>query len=103
MTKPEFVAGASASLNQTISKIMKFLQDEGSRPSRDLRACLDEKIADLAERWYKRGVRRGHIESYKEFVDKGTLSGKLRYKSQREFFKGQKRQVRVTSKIKTKP
>ena len=88
--------------NRTISQIMEFLQDESTRPSRNLRAFLDEKIADLTERWYKAGFQRGHKESYKVFKDTGTLPKRLRYKGQREFFKGQKRKVRVTSRIKAR-
>jgi hypothetical protein len=67
-----------------------------------LRDFLHKKLADLSEYWYKRGVKRGHIESHKEYKATGTLSARLQYKGKKEFFDGQERRVRVTSKIKTK-
>lgn len=106
MVGQDFVRGCSKSLYKTINGIMTFLGDDAKRPGgkgTNLRDFLHEKLADLAEHWYKRGLRRGHMESYKEFKAKGAVPAKFRYKSTREFFKGQKRQVRVTSKIKTPP
>lgn len=103
MANRDLVTGRSESLNKTISEIMKFLRDGSGRPGgrgANLRDFLNEKLADLAEYWYKRGVRRGHMESHKEFKATGTLSARLRYKGKREFFDGQKRRVRVTSRIK---
>lgn len=105
MVSRDLVRGRSESLNKTISEIMKFLGDDAERPGGtgvDLRDFLHEKLADLAEYWYKRGVRRGHMESHKQFKATGTLSAKLRYKGKREFFEGQERRVRVTSRIKTR-
>jgi hypothetical protein len=105
MANRDLVQGRSESLNKSISEIMKFLGDASRRPGGmgvDLRGFLHEKLADLAEYWYKHGVRRGHMESHKEFKATGALSGKLRYKGKREFFEGQERRVRVTSKIKTR-
>ena len=40
----EFAAGASASLNKTITAMMKFLEDDGDRPSRNFRTFLYKKI-----------------------------------------------------------
>lgn len=82
---------------------MTFLEDGGWRPGgpgADLRGFLREKRADLAEYWYKRGVRRGHRGSREAFLNEGTVPAKLVYKGRREFFKDQKRRVRVTSRIK---
>ena len=103
MASQDPAQGSAKSLNKTISEIMKFLKDDAERPRDHLRNFLHEKLADLAEHWYKRGVRRGHLESHKEFKATGAVSAKLRYKSEREFFEGQERRVRVTSKIKTPP
>ena len=105
MATPERIKGRAESLNTTITEVMDFLGDEAKRPGgwgAKLRPFLHEKLADLAERWYKRGVRRGHMECHKEFKATGALSRKLRYAGNREFFVGQKRAVRVTSKIKRK-
>jgi hypothetical protein len=95
--------GASKSLNLTISEIMEFLGDNAKRPGgtgADLRAFLHEKIADFGKHWYKRGTRRGHMETYKTWKETGRVSRKFRFKTEREFFDGQMRRVRVTSKIK---
>lgn len=105
MSNRDLVKGRSDSLNKSISEVMKSLGDAGKRPGGlgvDLRGVFHEKLADFARYWYKRGVRRGHMESYKEFKATGTLPAKLRYKGKREFFEGQERPVRVTSRIKTR-
>jgi hypothetical protein len=106
MATREHIEGRSESLNKTITEVMKFLGDNAtSRPGgwgAKLRPFLHEKLADLAEHWYKRGIRRGHIECHKEFKATGSLSRRLRYSANREFFAGQQRSVRVTSKIKRK-
>jgi hypothetical protein len=93
------VAGSSATLNKIITEIMTFLKDNGPRPGgsgADLQAFLDEKIGDLVVYWFNRGFRRGVIESRKV----GIVPSTVRYIHRRAFFKGQKREVRVTSKLK---
>lgn len=100
----DFTRGASKSLNLTITEIMEFLEDNAKRPGgigADLRAFLHERIADFGEHWYKRGIRRGHMETYKKWKETGRVSKTFRFKTGREFFEGQTRRVRVTSKIKT--
>jgi len=103
MASKDLVHGASKSLNKTISEIMRFLGDnsrrQGGKGTR-LRDFLHEKIADFGTYWYKRGVRRGHMESYKEFKKTGEVAMKFHYEGKREFFRGLERRVRVTSKIK---
>ena len=103
MSTRERIEGRSESLNKTITEVMEFLDDDAGRPGgwgATLRTFLHEKLADLAEYWYKRGVRRGHMECHKEFKATGSLSRRLRYTGKREFFAGQERSVRVSSKIK---
>ncbi len=105
MATLERIEGRSDSLNATITEVMEFLDDKAHRPGgwgARLRPFLHGKLADLAEYWYKRGVRRGHIECHKEFKTTGSLSRRLRYTGQREFFTGQERSVRITSNIKRK-
>lgn len=90
-TNRERMRGRSDSLNKTITEVMTFLKDDGERPGgrgARLRHFLHEKLADFAEYWYKRGVRRGHMECHKELEATGTLSTELRYKGNREFFEG---------------
>lgn len=102
MTIKTPVAAASASLNKTITEIMEFLEDDGDRPSADFRPFLREKIADLGEHWFKRGFRRGHIESQKHFRETGEVPDKLRYSGDREFFNGESRTVRTRSTLRLK-
>ena len=105
MATKERIEGRSESLNKTISEVMEFLGDGADRPGgfgAKLRPFLHEKLADLAEHWYKRGVRRGHIECHKEFKATGSLPRKLRYTGKRELFAGQNRSLRVSSRIKRK-
>jgi DNA-binding transcriptional MerR regulator len=98
----DLIEGQSRSLNLTISEIKAFLGDSGKRPAEaKLRDFLHEKLADLSKHWYKRGVKRGHMESYKEWKATRKVSKRFRYKATREFFDGQKSRVRVTSKIKS--
>ena len=47
----DFAAGAASALNRSITEIMKHLADDGSRPHGALRKLLDEKLADLCQRW----------------------------------------------------
>lgn len=99
----EAAKGASKSLNKTIKEIMEFLgQKKKHQPRKGLRPFLREKLADLAEKRYRRGFRRGHMESHKKFVETGAFPSELSYVCEREFFKNQTREVHVTSKIKTK-
>lgn len=93
--------GASKSLNLTITEIMQFLKDHAKRPADKLRPYLHRKIAKLGAHWYKRGVRRGHMEVYKEWKKTGRVPITFSFKAEREFYEGQTREVRVTSKIKT--
>ena len=105
MPTKDLVRGRAQSLNKTITEVMKFLADGSQRPggpAAGLRNFLHEKLADLGEYWYKRGVKRGHIESQKAFEGKRRVPSKLHYNGRREFFKGRKREVQVTSKIKTR-
>jgi hypothetical protein len=95
MTKNS-AAGASASLNKTISEIMKFLNSREPRPTAALRVFLREKIGDLGERWYRRGFNRGHRESRKQ-MRKGKVPRTLRYDATRKFFRGSRRTVRLKS------
>jgi hypothetical protein len=105
MSSSDLATGRAEALNKTITEIMKFMKDSGNRPGGPrarLRPFLREKVGDLAERWYKRGVRRGHIQSYEQFKATGRLSRRLLYETEREFFQGQNRQISITSRIKRK-
>jgi hypothetical protein len=74
MAEGTFVAGASASLNQTISEIMEFLDDE-----------------------------RGHIESWKRFRADSDVPRDLQFECSRHLFPGQHREITLDSKIPRRP
>jgi hypothetical protein len=90
----EIAKGASKSLNKTISEIMEHLGDERRRPKAKLRKFMRARIGDLCEHWYKRGFRRGHMQSVK------TLSEPLRYECSRKLSPGQNRKITLISTIK---
>jgi hypothetical protein len=95
--------GASQSLNKTITEIMDFLADEGERPGPGrgkLRPFLHDKIGDLAERWFKRGFNRGHIESHRAFKTAAKVPRRLEYECSRELSPGQERALTLKSTIK---
>lgn len=103
MARSDRIKGCSQAINKTITEITDFLDDDSPRPGgrgSNLREFLREKLADLAEYWYRRGYTRGHTESHKASAAKGKVPSKLVYKGKREFFEGQKRRVRAVSRIK---
>ncbi len=103
MARGDTVEGSSKSLNKTIKEIKKFIGDSAKRPrDKKLREHLSALLAKVGERWYKRGFRRGHIESYKKFKATGRFPSKLRYDKKKEFFTDQRRQVSVESKMKSR-
>jgi len=89
--------GASKSLNKTITEVMKFLEDSGDRPNAGLRPFLHEKIGDLAERWYRRGFSRGHIQSRKAFLSDSTVPRTLDYSCTRTLSPKQVRDIDLRS------
>lgn len=95
----EFAAGASASLNKTITAMMNFLEDDGKRPSRNFRGFLYRKIADANEYWYRRGFNRGHRESFACLRDTGKIPNVLKYECTREFFTNRKRDIEMNSRL----
>ena len=100
MAKHDAAAGASKSLNKTITEIMKHLGDKEDRPRKRLREYLHEKIGDLSEHWFKRGFNRGHIESRKQFKETKTVPRKLKYDCSRKLSPGQNREIELESTIK---
>ena len=99
--KHDFAAGASASLNKTITAIERFLEDKGNRPPSGLRAYMFDRQADLAVKWYRRGFKRGHEETAKQ-CKKGRVPRVLRYHATREFFIDNERTIRLKSTLKKK-
>lgn len=97
------VKAYSKSLNVTITKLMKALHDHGKRPGgrgANLREFLHDKMADFGHYWYRRGVRRGHMESRKTWLKTDEVPKKFVYKATRVFFDGRVRDVKVKSKAK---
>lgn len=99
--KHDFAAGASASLNKTITAMETFLEDKGDRPTRGLRDYLSAQLCDLAVKWYRHGFSRGHRESKKRSRH-GRIPRVLRYDATREFFTDDERTVHLKSTLKKK-
>jgi hypothetical protein len=97
--KHDFAAGASASLNKTITAMESFLEDKGDRPVRGLRDYLLAQLGDLAVKWYRHGFSRGHNESNKQSM-RGRIPRILRYDATREFFTDDERTVHLKSTLK---
>ena len=100
--KKAHAAGASKSLNKTITEVMKFLGDEAERPAKGLRAFLHDRMGDLAEHWYRKGFNRGHRESYEAFKSEGKVPARLNVEKMRNLSPNQERQVSLKSRIKKK-
>jgi hypothetical protein len=80
---------------------MEFLEDDSQRVAAGkLRPFLHEKLADLAEKWLKRGFKRGCIEVEREFKMEGSFPVSVRYEGSRELFTGHDRPVRLSWKSK---
>lgn len=99
--KRDFAAGASASLNKTITALQTFLGDDDDRPERGLRDYLFAQLGDLAAKWYRHGFNRGHRETIKQ-TRHGRTPRTLRYDATREFFLGTKKTVHLKSSLKRK-
>ena len=94
-----FIAGASASLNLSITEIMDFLGHNDPRPGQELRSFLYEKIGDLGVNWYKKGFNRGHMESYAAYKENDEVPRVLRYECTRETFAGEVHELSLKSAI----
>ncbi|WP_460255566.1 hypothetical protein [Acidiphilium sp. MT5] len=81
---------------------MKHLADDGPRPGKGLRQFLREKIGDLAETWFRKGFNRGHRESYAANEQGEGVPTTLEYECTRKLSPGQRRELELSSTIKTK-
>jgi hypothetical protein len=95
----DFAAGAASALNRSITEIMEHLADDGSRPHGALRKLLDEKLADLCQRWYRKGFNRGHRESHRAFQRRKRVPCTLRFSATRNFAPRQRRQIILESTL----
>lgn len=103
MAKNAHAAGASKSINKTISEIEGFLQNAGvNAPAGKLRPMLHASIADLAEKWYRRGFKRGCIEAKDAYKETGKFPKEVTYDGSRELFIGQKRDLELVWRAKPK-
>lgn len=101
MSKQDEKIGAAKSLNKTITEIEAFLQTGRERPSaHELREVLHEQLADLAEKWFKKGFKRGCIEAQRAYRTDGIFPERVRYDGNRELFTGRDRDVRLSWKTK---
>ena len=96
----EDLPGAAKSLHKTISELIEHLEHEGTRPNRDLRLFMYEKIADLTEEWLEYGFYLGHRQSYRALRDDGEIPATLEYEEGSwEVAPGQFRRIDVSSRI----
>lgn len=81
--------GASKSLNKTIAELEEFVQAGRERlPDEKLREVLHEHLADLAEKWFERGFKRGCVEARRGYRAEGSFPTRVKYNGNRELFTG---------------
>ncbi|TAJ36851.1 MAG: hypothetical protein EPO55_20210 [Reyranella sp.] len=101
--------GSSTVKKVAASKVYKLVRKDirtflGSNPPprtpvRLLRSELWDEIALLCERWYRRGCRRGFMETRDHFKSTGKMPKHLRYEYMtKEFFHKRARTGTVTKK-----
>ena len=77
MVHEERAAGASASLNKTITELMEYMENAEARPSTDLRQFMYDKIGDIAEWWAQEGFYWGHGMACWESFRQGEVPATL--------------------------
>ena len=93
-------AGASASLNKTITDIMSYMEDDGARPSAGFRDFMNHKLADLAESWAQEGFYYGHCEANRAQREDGEIPATMTYDyGNTELFPGVQRNLFLKSRI----
>lgn len=97
-------AGASASINKTLSEIEAILDGEDLEPSGELRTKLREKLLnsleEVGQHWYKRGFNRGHREAYAAAALTGKVPRKLKACKARSFTaSSQKARIQLRSTV----
>jgi hypothetical protein len=94
---PGYVEGASASLTLSMEEIEAVLGGIVlGPPGGPLRKELRAKISELSKRWFRRGFRRGCIETQRDWKATGKFPKKVTYDARRDFFDGRKRPVNVS-------
>ena len=95
------IEAASNSLKLSIAEIEAHLEGKGIRGTPGhYRAELHGALAEFAAHWYRRGFNRGHRESYELFEDTGAVPKALRAKVKRDLFAGNRKSVKLRSRIK---
>ena len=101
-----FAAGASASINKTISEIEAIVGGKnlghGSPKRAQLRAKLKNAVMRSSKSWYKKGFMRGHRESYHAHKLSGRVPRTLSVQVEREFIPNSPSIVSLKSKIRSK-
>lgn len=85
----EFMRGASASLNKTISEIEAMLADEkvekGGKLRKKLREKLKEMLEDNAMDWLQHGFKGGHAVAARDFAESQTFPRDIEVTVTRQF------------------
>ncbi|SDG06603.1 MULTISPECIES: hypothetical protein [unclassified Duganella] len=103
----EFMRGASASLNKTISEIESILAGEKIEKSGKLRKKLREKLKEMLEEvamdWVKHGFKGGHAVAARDFVETQAFPRNIEITVTRQFplrkVSKKSRQLTLKSKI----
>ncbi len=86
--------GASKSMNKTIAEIEDVLAGWQLGPTNSpLRQKLRSRISQLGQTWFRRGFRRGCIESNRP---QNKSKKRISYDARRDFFDGRQRPVKVS-------
>lgn len=98
-----YIRGACQSIEKTLDEVARilegrFLPPEGGLRER-VRGAVQDALVGEAKRWYKRGFKRGHIESYVRFKLDGKVPRRLRKAVDRELLPRLERRIKLRSSI----
>ncbi|MYM37468.1 hypothetical protein GTP38_24385 [Duganella sp. FT94W] len=85
----EFMRGASASINRTMSEIEAVLADEKIEKSGKLRKKLREKLKEMLEEvamdWVEHGFKGGHVVAARDFAESQSFPRYIEVTVTRQF------------------
>lgn len=102
-TNKTYAAGASASINKTISEIEHILRGK-KLPStgslrEQLRAELQAAIITSSRKWYRKGFNRGHKACYQAVKNGEKFPSVIEAAVEREFIPKTSSKVKLKSKL----
>jgi hypothetical protein len=98
-----YVAGASASIIKTLKEIEAIFGGERLSPAgpkrKKLRTKLLATLIKSSKAWYRKGFKRGHMESFRHFQQKSRVPFKLVFEANREFVPNTRNTVKLKSTL----